>query len=164
MVNLVKKKMRRPYKTSNTDVGTRLEQAIQQTWGSHRALAEETGMTEGTISNYVRHGRLPAGAEMVKLAQALPGQIDYILTGVRPTELTQRTVGSLPPPVRRMVEAAMQIEDDAELLHALEVGARLFAQGDTTLTSVKLPREAILALAHLLQSGTELRTRDPLFP
>jgi hypothetical protein len=106
MVKIVKRKMRRAYRTSNTELGTRLEHVIQQIWGSHRALAEATGIKEGTISNYIRHGRVPAGAEMVKLAQALPGQIEYILTGIRPTALQERMVGSLPPQLRDVVTSA----------------------------------------------------------
>ena len=108
--------MRRPYKTSQTPFGTRLEAAIQQTYRSHRALAEQTGIAEGTISNYIRHGKMPAGPEMIKLAHAFPGQMDFILTGREPTAME---------PWRALIEAVPE-----EYRESLEAYARMLASGD----------------------------------
>ena len=107
----VKYKMRRPYKTANTEVGARLEEVIQRIWGSHTALAAATGIRQGTITNYIRHGRLPAGEEMVKLAKALPGQIDYILTGREPMGMDRwrELIQAVPEEFRNSLESYAKI-------------------------------------------------------
>ena len=61
--------------------GNRLRVAIRRTWKSQKALAEHLGMSEQSLSRYTRGRGVPAGGEMAKLAQALPGQIEWILTG-----------------------------------------------------------------------------------
>lgn len=142
-------KMRRPYKTANTEVGARLQRAIEQHWGSHQALAAHTGIKTGTITKYVRHGRLPAGEVMVKLAMALPGDIEYILTGRRPTELEERTVGSLPPPLQEVVQRGLELSPD--LQKSLAQCARVIASGEDDLIDM------LTGPARLLENTVKLR-------
>ena len=70
------------------EMGQRLGTAITEIWGSQRACAESLGLTEAVLSRYVQ-GRWPAGENMALLAQALPGKIEWILTGRQPTATQQ---------------------------------------------------------------------------
>ena len=60
---------------------------------SQLSFAARIGTTKRSISRYLSGRGVPAGEEMTKLALALPGQIEWILTGREP--------GSRPAPRAR---------------------------------------------------------------
>jgi hypothetical protein len=115
MVQTVKRKMKRRAHVDDTAVGARLDEVIKRVWRTHKALADHIGVTEQSLSRYVG-GRIPAGREMAKLAQALPGQIDYILTGREPLGMDRW---------RALIEAVPE-----EFTDSLEAYARILGSGD----------------------------------
>jgi transcriptional regulator with XRE-family HTH domain len=84
----------------------RLKQVIDQTGLSQQGFADRVGLSAHSVSRYVTGGQAPDAPAMIKLAKALPGLFEWILTGVRPTELAQQRVGSLPPQLRDVVTSA----------------------------------------------------------
>src|SRR5262245_35108435 len=128
MFSTVKSPMERLRDSAQTEIGRRLNEVIIRIWGSQKACAQETGISERSLSNYVQHERVPRGPEMVKLAEALPGWIDYILTGRRPTEFERREIGSLPEPLQKVVKAT--VDAPREVLHALEQCATILTEAE----------------------------------
>lgn len=86
----VKKKMDRSGPADAQHFGDRLRVAIEHTGMSQVAFATHIGTTKRSISRYLSGKQLPQGEEMAKLAHALPGQIEWILTGKEPGGIRPR--------------------------------------------------------------------------
>ena len=125
-----------------TPIGRRMKECIDEVWGSSTALARHLGMRDTTLSRYVAEGRLPAGKIMVRLAQALPGKIDYILTGRELSEVQELTglLGQLSPDERDSVKAYARIAAtrDPKFLRSLPADIKYV---DELLTEARLMRQ-----------------------
>ena len=57
----------------------RMKELISQKGLSQKQLAKISGLTESTISHYVRGERVPRGVNLIKIAKALDTTTDYLL-------------------------------------------------------------------------------------
>ena len=57
----------------------RMKELISKKGISQKQLAKISGLTESTISNYVRGERIPRGVNLIKIAKALDTTTDYLL-------------------------------------------------------------------------------------
>lgn len=57
----------------------RMKELISQKGISQKQLAKISGLTESTISHYVRGERVPRGVNLIKIAKALDTTTDYLL-------------------------------------------------------------------------------------
>jgi transcriptional regulator with XRE-family HTH domain len=60
--------------------GQRLQHAIKRMYPSQKSLADSLGISERAMTCYCS-GALPRGDHLVRLAHALPGQIEWVMTG-----------------------------------------------------------------------------------
>ncbi len=60
-------------------MNSRIKEALVQKGISQKGLSEMTGLTESTISHYVRGDRVPRGANLAKIANALGTTTDDLL-------------------------------------------------------------------------------------
>ena len=65
--------------TTSKEIGTRLQKLLQEKDISQRELSERIGVTDVTVSRYVRGERVPKADIATKIAQALGTTTDYIL-------------------------------------------------------------------------------------
>ena len=65
--------------TTSKEIGTRLQKLLQEKDISQRELSEIIGVTDVTVSRYVRGERVPKADIATKIAQALGTTTDYIL-------------------------------------------------------------------------------------
>jgi len=81
MTDTVKRKIIDMGDPKDIGFGERLKRAIHESpWRTQKAFAQAVDIHEQTISQYAQ-GQVPRGQEIVKLAMALPGQVEWILTG-----------------------------------------------------------------------------------
>lgn len=59
----------------------RIKEMLQEKGISQKELSELTGITESAISHYVKGTRVPRGANLVKIANALGTTADDLLSG-----------------------------------------------------------------------------------
>lgn len=57
----------------------RMKELISKKGISQKQLAKISGLTESTISHYVRGERIPRGVNLIKIAKALDTTTDYLL-------------------------------------------------------------------------------------
>ena len=57
----------------------RMKELISKKGISQKQLAKISGLTESTISHYVRGERVPRGVNLIKIAKALDTTTDYLL-------------------------------------------------------------------------------------
>ena len=57
----------------------RMKELISKKGISQKQLAKISGLTESTISHYVRGERIPRGVNLIKIAKALDTTADYLL-------------------------------------------------------------------------------------
>ena len=57
----------------------RMKELISKKGISQKQLAKISGLTESTISHYVRGERIPGGVNLIKIAKALDTTTDYLL-------------------------------------------------------------------------------------
>ena len=57
----------------------RMKELISKKGISQKQLAKISGLTESTISRYVRGERIPRGVNLIKIAKALDTTADYLL-------------------------------------------------------------------------------------
>ena len=62
-------------------VGVRIFELLKKNGMKQKELAEYVGMTEVTISRYIRGHRTPNGHNIVKIASVLHTTTDYLLYG-----------------------------------------------------------------------------------
>lgn len=62
-------------------IGVRIFELIKANGIKQKELAEFIGLTEVTISRYIRGSRVPNGCNIVKIASALHTTTDYLLYG-----------------------------------------------------------------------------------
>lgn len=64
---------------NNNTLGDRIHRLLNKNGLSQRALSEMVGVTEVTISRYIRGNRTPKGPVIAKIAKALHTTTDYLL-------------------------------------------------------------------------------------
>ena len=65
--------------TTSKEIGTRLQKLLYEKNMSQRELSEIIGVTDTTVSRYVRGERVPKADVAARIAQALGTTTDYIL-------------------------------------------------------------------------------------
>ena len=65
--------------TTSKEIGTRLQKLLYEKHMSQRELSEIIGVTDVTVSRYVRGERVPKADVAARIAQALGTTTDYIL-------------------------------------------------------------------------------------
>lgn len=64
----------------STTVKDRIGELLSETGMSQKALADATNLSEGAVSHYLKGDRVPKGAILLNIANALGTTVDY-LTG-----------------------------------------------------------------------------------
>ena len=59
--------------------GTNLAEMLEEAWMTQKELAEETGISEGAISNYIHKRRMPTVKAIINIAEALDCSLDDFL-------------------------------------------------------------------------------------
>lgn len=67
-------------------IGVRLFKLLKAEGITQKELAEAVGMTEATISRYIRGSRMPNGRNITKIASVLHTTTDYLLYGRKKEE------------------------------------------------------------------------------
>lgn len=136
---------------------------MQQAWKvqGHKALGGKLGKKMTTVRGAKSTKRVPD--EYIWHTVAVTGcRLEWLCTGDEPMFPDDLRVNQLPPPVRRMVEATLKIED-AESLYALEVCTHLFA-AHNELPKVQSLKGVIIGYEDHLQQGKFADPKEPLFP
>ena len=80
----------------NKTIAGRIVNALNRCGVSQRQLADATGMTEVTISRYVKGKRIPSAEILGRIADALGVTTDYLITGkTEPTKHVEMIVDYL---------------------------------------------------------------------
>ena len=66
-------------KWANNIIGERITGLLREQGKTQRALAEQVGTTEVSISRYIKGNRVPKGPILVNIAKALHTTTDYLL-------------------------------------------------------------------------------------
>ena len=66
-------------KWANNIIGERIAGLLREQGKTQRALAEQVGTTEVSISRYIKGNRVPKGPVLVNIAKALHTTTDYLL-------------------------------------------------------------------------------------
>ena len=66
-------------KWANNIIGERITGLLREQGKTQRALAEQVGTTEVSISRYIKGNRVPKGPVLVNIAKALHTTTDYLL-------------------------------------------------------------------------------------
>ena len=66
-------------KWANNIIGERIAGLLREQGKTQRALAEQVGTTEASISRYIKGNRVPKGPVIVNIAKALHTTTDYLL-------------------------------------------------------------------------------------
>ena len=66
-------------KRANNIIGERIAGLLREQGKTQRALAEQVGTTEVSISRYIKGNRVPNGPVLVNIAKALHTTTDYLL-------------------------------------------------------------------------------------
>ena len=66
-------------KWANNIIGERITGLLREQGKTQRALAEQVGTTEVSISRYIKGNRVPKGSVLVNIAKALHTTTDYLL-------------------------------------------------------------------------------------
>ena len=66
-------------KWANNIIGKRIAGLLREQGKTQRALAEQVGTTEVSISRYIKGDRVPKGPVLVNIAKALHTTTDYLL-------------------------------------------------------------------------------------
>ena len=66
-------------KWANNIIGERIAGLLREQGKTQRALAEQVGTTEVSISRYIKGNRVPKGPILVNIAKALHTTTDYLL-------------------------------------------------------------------------------------
>ena len=66
-------------KWANNIIGERIAGLLREQGKTQRALAEQVGTTEVSISRYIKGNRVPNGPVLVNIAKALHTTTDYLL-------------------------------------------------------------------------------------
>lgn len=82
--------------------GKRLEYMIQKRKLSQRQFSEMSGITEQSISRYIKGTRIPRVSELIKIADTLDTSIDYLMGRVDVT-------------VDDIIEELVKVAEDANL-------------------------------------------------
>lgn len=61
------------------NMASRISELLTQQKLTQKELSQQTGITESSISHYVKGDRVPRGANLTKLASALGTTTDYLL-------------------------------------------------------------------------------------
>ena len=69
----------RTEKWANNIIGERIAGLLREQGKTQRALAEQVGTTEVSISRYIKGNRVPKGPVLVNIAKALHTTTDYLL-------------------------------------------------------------------------------------
>lgn len=59
--------------------GTNLAEMIEEAWMTQKELAEETGLSEATISAYIHKRKMPGVKAIINIAEALGCSLDDFL-------------------------------------------------------------------------------------
>ena len=62
-------------------IGVRISELLKKNRIKQKEFAETVGLTEATISRYVKGSRVPNGKNITKIASALNTTTDYLLYG-----------------------------------------------------------------------------------
>ncbi len=62
-------------------IGFRISELLKKNRIKQKEIAESIGLTEATISRYIRGSRVPNGKNITKIASALHTTTDYLLYG-----------------------------------------------------------------------------------
>lgn len=62
-------------------IGIRIYELLKKNRIKQKEFAEAVGLTEATISRYIRGSRVPNGRNITKIASALHTTTDYLLCG-----------------------------------------------------------------------------------
>jgi hypothetical protein len=112
-------------------VGARFREVVRNTYGTGRALARAAKIDEKTVSRMINGERIAGGHTMAALMRALPGQMEYVITGLRSPEQAFELV----PPVLRRVVRTMQ--DQPLVMQRLVLRfSRLVASGKSVLQTM----------------------------
>lgn len=80
----------------NKSIANRIINALNRTGVSQRQLADATGMTEVSISRYVKGKRIPSAEILGKIADVLGVTTDYLIAGkTEPTKHVEMIVDYL---------------------------------------------------------------------
>ena len=79
MLSISKSKLEREIKTMNETLGGRISELLNQYGLSQRGLAEKVGVTEVSMSRYIRGDRMPRGPILANIAAALHTTPEYLL-------------------------------------------------------------------------------------
>lgn len=88
MVHPVNEKMIEVDEFLGETFGRRLKMLIKRRFHSQKEFARVVQVADQTVSRYVRDAQMPGGAEMLRIALAMPEDVLWLMTGV----------GSLPAP------------------------------------------------------------------
>ena len=80
----------------NKSIANRITNALNRCGVSQRQLADATGMTEVTISRYVKGKRIPSAETLGRIADVIGVTTDYLITGkTEPTKHVEMIVDYL---------------------------------------------------------------------
>lgn len=105
---------------STDTIGTRLAQLLKSHGMTQRALADAVGVSEVSVSRYIRGDRTPRAPILTKIARKLHTTADYLLSGSGDTD------GDDPHGFHAVLESAMRHSHEWTLAEKSDLVTILF--------------------------------------